>query len=522
MRIQSLLPLLALPIALHAHFTYVIPHPGGQSAELIIGEKLYPDAEVDPKIAGKAKLRLRDASGKDTDLALTQQEDRFITKLPGSGQRVIHGFANMGISPAARAPKPYLLLYYPKAIVGSAFTGKTTIGGDQVVELVPQGAPGKASLLMLVRGVPKAGGEITVVLPDNNQVKLTTNAQGIAGPLPFLGRYGAWARHWEDGEGESEGKPYEQVRHYAMLVFDALPAAVSAAPMPEATSSFGAAVDQGNLYVYGGHIANTHNYSTASVSGRFHRWNSSAKSWEALPAAKPLQGMNLAAHGGMIYRVGGMEPRNAPGTKADNHSVADVARFNPAAKAWEPMPALPEPRSSHDAVAVGDHLVVTGGWTMAGSEGAAWAKTTLLLDLKAAKPEWKPVSQPFERRALIAAAHQGKVYVMGGIMPSGSVSTEVDIFDPASQTWSKGPVLPGPAINGFAPAAAVHEGQLYVSVGGGGVYRLHPNGSRWDDAGTNTARLAHRMVSLDGSLLILGGAAQGKNFDLVEALPVSR
>jgi N-acetylneuraminic acid mutarotase len=522
MRIYSLFSLLALPLALHGHFTYVIPHPGGQSADLIIGEKLYPDSAVDPAIAGKAKLRVRDANGRDTDLALTLSNDRFEMKLPGSGQRVIHGFANMGISPNVRAPKPFLLLYYPKAIVGSPFSGKTTIGGDQVVELVPQGAPGKASLLMLVRGVPQPNAEITVVLPNDSQVKLTTNAQGVAGPLPFLGRYAAWARYWEDGKGESEGKPYEQLRHYAMLVFDALPAAVSAATLPEAASSFGAAVHEDNLYVYGGHVANTHNYSTASVSGRFHRWNAAKSAWEKLPDSKPLQGMNLVTHGGMIYRVGGMEPRNAPGAQTDNHSVADTARFNPATKAWEQMPALPEPRSSHDAVAAGDLLVVTGGWTLAGSSPTTWSKTTLVMDLKAASPAWKPIPQPFERRALIAAVHNGKVYVMGGIMPSGSVSTDVDIFDPKTGSWSKGPALPGPAINGFAPAAAVHEGQLYVSVGDGGVYRLHPNGSRWDDAGANTARLAHRMVSLNGSLLILGGAAKGKNFDLVEALPVTR
>ena len=34
--------------------------------------------------------------------------------------------------------------------------------------------------------------------------------------------------------------------------------------------------------------------------------------------------MNLAAHGGKVYRVGGMQPRNEPGEPADNLSLADV------------------------------------------------------------------------------------------------------------------------------------------------------------------------------------------------------
>jgi hypothetical protein len=68
--------------------------------------------------------------------------------------------------------------------------------------------------------------------------------------------------------------------------------------------------------------------------------------------------LNLAAHGGRIYRVGGMQPRNAAGAAQDIWSVADAARFDPATKRWEPLPPLPSPRSSHDVVVVGHTLVV--------------------------------------------------------------------------------------------------------------------------------------------------------------------
>ena len=105
----------------------------------------------------------------------------------------------------------------------------------------------------------------------------------------------------------------------------------------------------GWAYVYGGHIAPTHVYSTAAVSGRFSRLRLADRStWERLPDGPPLQGMNLAAHRGQIYRVGGMQPHNQPGEPQDVRSVADVARFDPAIGRWDMLPPLPAPPSSTD------------------------------------------------------------------------------------------------------------------------------------------------------------------------------
>ncbi len=97
-------------------------------------------------------------------------------------------------------------------------------------------------------------------------------------------------------------------------------------PLPVAVSSFGAVAADGWLYVYGGHVAPVHTYSTEAVSNRLDRLNLNDHSaWEKLPGGRGLQGLNLAAHGGKIYRIGGMESRNKPGETVDNHSVAEVA-----------------------------------------------------------------------------------------------------------------------------------------------------------------------------------------------------
>ena len=180
-------------------------------------------------------------------------------------------------------------------------------------------------------------------------------------------------------------------------------------PLPKAVSSLGAVESDGYLYVYGGHAGKTHSYDTATVLGTFHRLKlAGGTKWEELPGGPIAQGLNLAAHGGKVYRVGGMQPRNKPGDPSDTVSLADCARFDPKAGKWEPLPPLPAPRSSHDVVVSGDKLVVVGGWEMKGKdEKATWHDTALVLDLASKEPKWESVPQPFKRRALTEAATGG-------------------------------------------------------------------------------------------------------------------
>ena len=397
------------------------------------------------------------------------------------------------------------------------------------------GAPGVVRLQLLARGKPHSG-QITILLPDGSEQMADTDDEGWTEVFSQRGRYGAWARFWDTTPGERGGKSYAEVRHYATLVFDAGAStaagqsaaavqpttertAMRVATLPEATSSFGAAASDGWLYVYGGHVVPTHSYSTEAVSGRFNRLRlADGKTWESLPEGPSLQGMNIAAHGGKIYRIGGMQPRNKPGEPQDIHSVADVARFDPATGKWETLPSLPVPRSSHDVVVVGNTLVVVGGWTLKGKERTEWPDSIELLDLSAPSLAWKRAPQPFKRRALIAAAVDGKVHVFGGFDERSQVVRGSSIYDMASGEWSKGPELPGGAMNGFGPAATVVGRNLYVSVDNGGLYRLNDDASTWTKVAQATPRIVHRLVTDGGRVLILGGAMGGKNSDLVEAV----
>ncbi|MBY0513318.1 MAG: hypothetical protein K2P78_05340 [Gemmataceae bacterium] len=214
-----------------------------------------------------------------------------------------------------------------------------------------------------------------------------------------------------------------------------------------------------------------------------------------------------------------MQPQNKAGEPADNVSLASVARFDPKANKWEDLAELPAGRSSHDAVVVGDRLIVVGGWRMNGAgKMNGWHTSTLILDLAKPGATWEAVKQPFERRALTAAVHKGKVYVVAGLTPDGGTAHDVNVFDPESKTWADGPKLPGDRLNGFTPAAAALDGHLYLSPADGTLYRLA--GDKWEPAGSlKTPRFVHRVVPIGGGkLLALGGASKGGNVAETEAV----
>ena len=58
-----------------------------------------------------------------------------------------------------------------------------------------------------------------------------------------------------------------------------------------------------------------------------------------------------------------MEPRDAPGTEADDCSFTQVSACDAKTGEWTHLPALPESRGSHDVSVTGDTLYLVGGFT---------------------------------------------------------------------------------------------------------------------------------------------------------------
>ncbi len=293
-------------------------------------------------------------------------------------------------------------------------------------------------------------------------------------------------------------------------------------PLVEGFSSFGAATLDGFVYVYGGHAGKTHTYSTETTLGKFRRLNiaNPATGWEELPSGPKVQGVALVANAGKVYRVGGMSPQNAPDEKSNNISLASVSMYDVKAGKWADLPAMPAARSSHDAVILNNKLYVFGGWAMNGNEKPKWHEDGAALDLAKPEAKWEAIKQPFARRALTAAAFENKIYIIAGMGSDANLDTSVNIYDPATNTWSKGTDLPGEKANGFTPAACVCEGKLYVSPMDGKIYRL--DAESWKEVSAlKNARFVHRVVPIGGGrMLAIAGASKQGNLADVEPIRV--
>jgi N-acetylneuraminic acid mutarotase len=248
--------------------------------------------------------------------------------------------------------------------------------------------------------------------------------------------------------------------------------------------------------------------------------------WEELPIPRDVQGVALLSDGKYLYRIGGMAAHNEPGKSHDLHSVADFARFDPESKTWTDLAPMPAPRSTHDAVLIGRTIYVSGGWTMSGaSEASDFCGDTLAFDLDKPESGWQSIEQPFERRALAVAEQGGKLYVHGGLTGGGmNVERRVDVYDPATKSWSRGPDLPGTGrVDGFGTSAYTIEGTIYHSGASGTIYRLSVGGDAWEPIGAwYLPRITHRILpGPDGTLLAVGGNFRGRQVPEIEAVPVT-
>lgn len=287
--------------------------------------------------------------------------------------------------------------------------------------------------------------------------------------------------------------------------------AASQAPpeLPLPVASFGAAATpEGSVFIYGGHSGKRHRYNRDDVHGDFFHWQSGMEKWEPLAKDEPSQGASLLATPKGILRIGGMAARNAPEDKQDLWSSETAARYDLANKKWHPLPTLPERRSSHDSIVIGDTLYVIGGWALLGGRNADWHDTYLTLDLSKPGAVWQTHKQPFERRALAVHAIGTKLYAIGGMDSDEEITTAVSILDTATGQWTEGPALPQDRLGGFGFAAVAHEGRLFASGAAGELLELREDG--WKSlAKLQHPRFFHRLVSGGaGKLIALGGESK--------------
>ncbi|MEN1678637.1 MAG: hypothetical protein AAGJ46_03535 [Planctomycetota bacterium] len=329
------------------------------------------------------------------------------------------------------------------------------------------------------------------------------------------GLNGVMVMHVNPKTGQHNGEPYKAATSILTATFnydsEVANKVSSLPPVPEAVASFGAAVSDGWLYVYSGHIGQAHDHSRDNLSKHFRRLRlDGSGEWEELPMGRPLQGLPLVAHGGQLYRVGGMDARNASGEEEDMHSVDEFAVFNPQKMAWSDLPSLPGPRSSHNAVVIGDMLYVVGGWALSGDSDGNWQSGALAFDLSRPESTWQALPEPpFKRRALAVGHAGGKLVTLCGMTDENDLSKQVFFYDPEEGSWAEGPEFPGKAFHGFGLAAWNLDGTLYAGGMEGVLYRLSDDMAEWRKVSDfATRRFFHQLLpDGKGALLAVAGAS---------------
>ncbi len=156
----------------------------------------------------------------------------------------------------------------------------------------------------------------------------------------------------------------------------------------------------------------------------------------------------------------------------------------------------------------------------------------------AATAPWQAVAAaPASLTEVAVAAHDGLVWVAGGMRPDGSASDEVLVFDPSSASWTSGPRLPV----GVHHSALASTGSNLVLLGGyteagltAAVHRLDETALAWvGDVPLPDPRAAG-AAAFDGKRVVYAGgvgpagvrsevfALQGETWTRIGRLPKAR
>jgi N-acetylneuraminic acid mutarotase len=243
------------------------------------------------------------------------------------------------------------------------------------------------------------------------------------------------------------------------------------------------------------------------------------------PFPEPSEELLGAAAGGRMYVFAGL----APGWKPKGL----VYEYDPAADRWTKKTPMALP-SHHVALAsLNDKIYAFGGFVLPSTGPPAWVPIDNAWEYDPTRDAWRPLApMPTKRGAAVAAAVNGKIYVIGGAAmhpgsretglhptrPHRSVDT-VEEYDPATNTWRAR--SPMPTARNHAGVGAV-DGKVYVIGGRVGaafigvasntnlVEEYDPTADQWGAvrARMPSARSAVAYGVSDGRIFIAGGEHQ--------------
>ena len=209
-----------------------------------------------------------------------------------------------------------------------------------------------------------------------------------------------------------------------------------------------------------------------------------------------------------------------------------VELYDTAANKWSYGPPLPGPAGAGGAVLVGTKIHFFGGLTRDATNTFVNTTEHWVLDLNNQAAGWTndAAGFPHPRNHFGTAVLNGKVYVIGGQDVKNEqtgTSSLVDVYDPATDSWSSAAPLPIPCGHN-ATSCVIYKNTILV-VGGetngkatlSRVTQYDPVANTWTDVPSLALPRPTRspIVALIGSTLIV---TDGGNFDPTSTIGWSR
>lgn len=238
--------------------------------------------------------------------------------------------------------------------------------------------------------------------------------------------------------------------------------------------------------------------------------------WQSV-ASMPTARADLAAttgQNGLIYAIGG---QNGSGF------LNTVEAYNPSTNSWNTLPGMPLRRRDVAAVTGPDgRIYVIGGENRFDDTGFSQINEVDVYD--PAANSWSTVaSMPTPRYGIAAVlGPDGRIYVFGG-SGFGSILNTVEVYTPSTNSWAT--AAPMPTARSGAAAVLGPDGRIYVMGGGSftGVFNTveayNPATNTWATvAPMPTARtLLAAAPGPDGRIYAIGGSNSNGILNTVEA-----
>lgn len=277
--------------------------------------------------------------------------------------------------------------------------------------------------------------------------------------------------------------------------------------MPVSVMNAGAVCMDHEIWVFGG----THKESegTNEFVRHVQIFDVATGTWELYPDVIPraFNTMQAVEYNGFIYLFGNKVMGPEGNTLSDRVDV-----YDPTCDEWDEIPFVPpfgRVASVHymgGSPLLGRYLYLTQT-NEAGQPSTAALRVPL--EPQSFFEDLGSMSDTHYNGSIIA--HEGRVYVWGGLIPNVGNTTALDVFDPETYSWMDGANMPV-GMRGMGEFEL--NGKLY-SVGGEGpgsgsfsdrVFRYSPVMNIWSEMNRFPTRIWDPIgISCDGRAFIMGG-----------------